>query len=471
MENKPFTSLILFSLLFVSALSFAEKISESAIMEAKRLRDLALKSSIGYEIIESLTTEVGARLGGSAADALAVKWAKNKFESLGFDKVWTEPVVFPAWQRISESAEILKPFPQPLKITALGFSVATPKDGLIAEVVEFASIEELEKAALGSLAGKIAFIQRKMEIHRDGRGYSVAVRARSAGASIAASKGAVGLLIRSIGTDNDRMPHTGMMRYKLGINKIPAAALSNPDADLLHRQMSRNFPVTVRFNIQTKQIPSYTSANVIAEITGSKYPSQVVALGAHLDSWDLGTGAIDDASGVGIVTAAAHLIGQMKQRPKRSIRVVLFANEETGLWGGKAYNAAHLKQIKQHIVAAESDFGAGKIYRIDASVKPESWGIIQQIALLLKPLGIELGENKGSAGPDFSPIQASGVAAIDLKQDGSQYFDWHHTANDTLDKVDAEDIAQNVAAYVVMAYLVAQMDGDLGSELKLKSTP
>ncbi|WP_223669545.1 M20/M25/M40 family metallo-hydrolase [Kangiella shandongensis] len=437
-------------------------ISETDLATAAELRDEALKTSRGYEIVESLTTEVGPRMAGSPGDAAAVKWGVAKLKSLGFDKVWTEPVTFPTWKRGIETAEVVAPYPQPLVITALGFSVATPDDGLSAEIIEFESLEALKKSPEGSAKGKIVFINKRMKRAKDGSGYGPAVSARTTGASEAAKKGAVGILIRSIGTDSDRMAHTGLMRYEEDVNKIPAAALSAPDADLLENMLCRGKPVSVKMTIGAKQGGEYTSHNVIGEITGSEKPEEYVIIGGHLDSWDLGTGAIDDGAGIAITTAAAELIARLPQRPKRSIRVIMFANEEQGLVGGKAYAQAYKGELNHIITAAESDFGAGPIWRIDSKVKPDALPVVEKIAEILKPLGIEYGNNEAGGGPDLIPLRKMGISVFSLRQDGTDYFDYHHTPNDTLDKINPEHLNQNTAAYVVLAYIAAQMEGDFG---------
>jgi len=439
-----------------------------ALKTAAYLRDLANGGSAAYDIVESLTTEVGPRLAGSEADARAVAWAKAKFQELGFDRVWTEPVTFPQWRRGVELAEVLAPYPQPLHITALGLSVGS-NGPIEAEVVAFADLAALSAAEPGSLDGKIAYITNRMIRTRDGKGYGPAVGARSRGASEAASKGALALLIRSIGTDHDRMPHTGALQYAEGDNappKIPAAALSNPDADLLTNMLRRGQPVRLRLNIDAGVVGMATSYNVIGEITGSQYPEQVVIIGGHLDSWDLGTGAIDDGAGVAITMAAGALIGDLKTPPERSVRVVAFANEEQGLFGGKAYAEQHKAEISQHIIGAESDFGAGRIYALRAAVSEAARPQIAAIGEVLAPLGIAHDSEGGGPGPDIIAMAERGMAWAQLAQDGSDYFDYHHTANDTLDKIDPRALDQQVAAYAVLAYLAAQADGGFGSAAK-----
>ncbi|GAB3515434.1 M28 family peptidase [Pseudoxanthomonas daejeonensis] len=441
------------------------RIPARALEQAAQLRERALADDTGWKITESLTTEVGPRLAGSEADARAVEWAKAKFRELGFDKVWTEPVTFPKWERRSESAAVLGPHAQPLAITALGGSPGGTVEG---EVVRFADLAALEAAAEGSLAGRIAFVDYQMPASRDGSGYGKGSAVRSRGPSAAIRKGATGFLMRSAGTDNHRVPHTGITRYDAGLTPVPSAALSIPDADQLARLAARG-PVKVRLAIDAGWDGEYTSQNVIGEMTGRSKPKEVVLIGGHLDSWDLGTGAIDDAAGIGITMAAAKLIAQMPRRPARSIRVVAFANEEQGLHGGKAYAAAHAADAARHQLAAESDFGAGRIYAFNTGAPEHARAATQKIAEALAPLGIEYAPGKGGAGPDIGPLSAKGTTWAWLAQDGSDYFDLHHTADDTLDKIDPAALAQNVAAYAVFAYLAAEAEGDFGSTVKAET--
>jgi Zn-dependent M28 family amino/carboxypeptidase len=285
------------------------------------------------------------------------------------------------------------------------------------------------------------------------------------GPPLAAAKGAAGFLLRSAGTDADsRTPHTGVTGFRDPAKAIPAAALSNPDADQLERVLAYGKPVTVRLDLDCGIVGEYTGANVIGEITGRKHPDQVVAIGGHLDSWDPGTGAIDDAAGVAIAMGAAKLIHDLPKRPDRTIRVIAFANEEMGLWGARAYADKHAGEVGKFQLGSESDFGAGPIWRMSASVKPEARGAIAQIAALLAPIGVQYEPGQpGGGGSDLSQMHVRGMAALSLTQDGTHYFDWHHTANDTLDKIVPKELAQNVAVYATFAYLAAQADGDFGS--------
>ena len=440
-------------------------IPATAIQTANLLRDKALHDDTGYRIVSSLTTEVGPRLAGSDADKRARDWAMAKFRELGYDKVYTEPVTFPLWQRRSEHGQIIAPFPQPLVLTALGYSPGTPSGGLIAQVVKFDTLDALKAADPASIKGKIVYVGYRMHRAKDGHDYAMGSAVRTTGAVVAASKGAAAYLLRSAGTDaHQRIAHTGVTGFRDPKTAIPAAALSNPDADQLERVLAYGKPVTVKLDLDCGIVGEYSGANVIGEITGSKYPDQVIAIGGHLDSWDPGTGAIDDAAGVAITMAAGKLIGDLPQRPDRTIRVIAFANEEMGLWGGRAYAEQHAASVSKFQLGSESDFGAGKIWRMSASVKPEARRAIEQMATVLAPIGVAYDAVRpGGGGPDLSQMHAKGMAALSLTQDGTHYFDWHHTANDTLDKIDPAELAQNVAVYAAFSYMAAQADGNFGS--------
>ncbi|GAB3032422.1 M20/M25/M40 family metallo-hydrolase [Bowmanella dokdonensis] len=450
-------------MLLLCALSLAVQsaaMDSATLDKAAQLRDQALTSDQAYKLLESLTTEVGPRLAGSDKELEAIEWAKTKFREMGFDKVWTEPVKVKQWQRLSESAAVIAPFTQPLQISTLGHSVSTPPGGATGEIAHFATLEALEKASPGEVKDKIVFISNRMHRHKTGSGYGPAVRARGEGASIAGAMGAKALLIRSIGTDSHRLPHTGVLRYDEDKPKIAAAALSNPDADLLERMLERGNPVSLTVNIQTRDKGEVEVANVIGEIQGRTKPDEVVLLGAHLDSWDLGTGAVDDGAGVALTMAAANLIqDSLKQRPYRTIRVVLFAAEEVGLVGAKAYAAAHQDDMDKHIIGAESDFGAGPVWALSAKVGAQALPVIDSMAQLMGALGVVRSDSIASGGPDVGQMVKLGMPAVDLMQDGTDYFDLHHTADDTLDKVDPKALQQNLAAWTVFAYLAAQWPG------------
>ena len=466
MRRLPLTLLAAGLLLAGGIASAATTIPATAVKTAEQLRDQALHDGTAMAVVTSLTTEVGPRLAGSAADLRARQWALAKFKALGFDKVYSEPVTFPLWQRRGESGAIVAPFPQPLVLTALGYSPATPAGGLTAQVVKFTSLDALKAADPASVKDRIVYVDYRMHRQKDGHDYGRGSAVRTTGAVIAAAKGAAGYLLRSAGTDeHQRIAHTGVTGFRdPKARAIPAAALSNPDADQLDRVLAYGKPVTVRMDLDCGIVGEYTGANVIGEITGRKHPDQVVAIGGHLDSWDPGTGAIDDGAGIAITMAAAKLIRDLPQRPDRTIRVIAFANEEMGLWGSRAYAQKHAGEVAKFQLGTDSDFGAGRIWRMSASVKPEARGAIAQIASVLAPLGVAYDASRpGGGGSDLSQMHARGMAALSLTQDGTHYFDWHHTANDTLDKIDPADLAQNVAVYAAWVYMAAQADGDFGS--------
>lgn len=436
--------------------------SDEELARAAGLREAALKSNGAYEVTASLTTEVGPRLAGTEADVRAVAWAVAKLKALGFEKITKQPVTIPLWRRGEESLDVVAPFPQPLHLTALGFSVGTPEKGIEADVLEVPDFDALTKLKSEEVAGKIVFINNKMERTRTGAGYGAAVIARRSGASQTARLGGLAVIIRSIGTDGHRFPHTGVLRYDEGVKKVPAAAISNPDADLLADMLKRSPKVTLRLKMDCGIEGEATTHNVIADVPGRTNPEKVVVIGAHLDSWDLGTGAVDDGAGVGIVVEAARLISKLEQKPRNTVRVVLFASEENGLFGAREYAKQIADSRETHIIGAESDFGAGRIWEFQTWVPKSKLGLVAQIASVLAPLDIRLGGNAARGGPDLIPMRALGIPVAGLIQDGTDYFDYHHTADDTLDKIDPKAMAQNAAAYAVFAYLAAEMPESFG---------
>ncbi len=438
----------------------AQGLDEDLKERASELRDRALGDEVAYLFVEQLTTEVGSRFAGTASDRRGVEWALRKLEALGFDNVRAEPVEVPRWVRGHARGEIVAPYPQAVALIALGGSDGTPDGGIEAEVLEVADMEDLATRDAAEVAGKIVFISQRMRRTPDGTGYGEAVGKRVTGASKAAALGAVAVLIRSAGTDYNRLGHTGTMRYADDGRRIPAAALSNPDADTLSRQMASGKTVRFRLDLGSRHLDPVMSANVIGEIVGREAPDEIVLLAAHLDSWDVGTGAVDDASGCGIITAAAHLIGQLPQRPRRTLRVFLAANEEFGLSGARAYAERHADTLAQHIAGFESDLGADRVRVMRSRVAPDAIPLVEDIAELLAPLGIEYENNEARGGADLSPLRPHGVPLFDLPQDASRYFDLHHTDNDTFDKIDPEQLAQNVAAYATLAYILAEVKED-----------
>lgn len=431
-----------------------------SLAHAVLLRDRAVSGSQALAIVTSLTTEVGPRLAGSAAEARAREWAVTKLTGLGLQSIRTEDFEMSAWRRHSEQAEVVMPFPQPLAVTALGGSVSTPAVGVTGEVVLFDSLVALRAAPREEVAGKIVYVGHRMQRTQDGSSYGYFNPVRTAGPSVAAQKGALAYLLRSIGTDSHRLPHTGSVRYSEDAPQIPALALSNPDADQVERIMADRGELVVKLQVQTSLIPTAQSANVIAEIRGHAAPEEVVVIGAHLDSWDLGTGAVDDGAGVGITMAAIALIKEAGLVPRRTIRLVLWGAEEVGLLGALAYRDQHRAELADHVIGSESDFGGGRVWKITADSQSDAGDqLVAHMADLLAPLGIAPGSDKQpGGGPDLMPLVSAGVPTLRLHQDGRDYFDLHHTADDTVDKLDAASLDQNVAAFAVVTWLAANSD-------------
>lgn len=415
------------------------------------LRDAALDDDYAWDLVERLTTEVGPRISGSPAEQRAREWAVNELRRLGFANVRVEE--FPAvyFNRGAENAEILAPFPQKLVVTALGNSGFTPPGGVTGEVVGFDSVDELRLAPDSAVRGKIVFVDHHMAPTQEGIGYGQFGAPRRQGPSIASRKGALALVVRSIGTDRNRTPHTGTMAFDEGVKPIPAGALSVPDAEQLARILKRGKPVTLRLMLEGSRTPS-TSGNVIAEVIGRDPSLPPVLVGGHLDSWDAGTGAIDDGAGVAISAAAAKRILDAG-RPLRTIRLVWFGSEEPGLLGGFDYAKRHANE--RLYAAAESDFGADNIWRVDSNLGKDRETEARKLGAALAALGIVTGPLDKAEGSDITPLVQAGQPAVELKQDGTRYFDFHHTSNDTLDRIDKEQLRQNVAAWTAMLAVLA----------------
>jgi carboxypeptidase Q len=420
--------------------------------DADKLREAALKDRIAWDIVEDLTTEIGPRLAGTEAEARARTWAVQRLRSMGFANVRVEEFDMPVWVRGEERAEISGAHPQPIVLTALGNSGATPPEGIEAEVVGFNSMAELMNARPEQVRGRIVFVTHRMTRTQDGSSYAYFGVVRRQGPSVAAQKGAAAIVIRSIGTDSHRFPHTGVQQWTPDTQPIPAAALSNPDADQLERLLKRGKPVRMKLLLTPRQIGVRKSGNVIAEVPGTDRSGGIVLVGGHLDSWDQGTGAIDDGAGVAITAAAAKRIMDAG-RPRRTIRVVWFGAEEVGIRGGEAYRLAHANEA--HALASESDFGADRIWRVDFALPAAARAVADRVEAALAPLGITRGSARARGGPDIGTLVANGVPAITLQQDGTDYFDLHHTPDDTLDKIDPDKLAQNVAAWTAMLAIVA----------------
>ena len=419
-------------------------------------------SGTAWDIVADLTTEIGARLDGSPREAAAREWAAARLTKLGFKNVHTEPFTIPGFVRGAESAQLTGPYPHNLHITALGNSVPTPKGGLSAELVYFSSLAALKAAPEGSLKGKIAFIDNQMLPNQDGSGYGPYGNARRQGPAVAASKGAVAAVIRSAGTDHNRDPHTGGTNFPAGSRSIPAGAVSAPDADLIGRIAATGKPITIQLVLESHPQANMPSGNVIADLPGRDPSLPPILVACHLDSWDLGTGAIDDGAGCAIITAAA-LKAQSAGQPLRTIRVQWAGSEELGGFGGIAYAKAHAGEA--HALAMESDFGADRVWRVDLNFAPANKPLGEKVSAALAPMGIVTGAAKAGGGTDVEPIiAAQKLAVVDLQQDGTRYFDLHHTPDDTLDKIDPVQLEQNVAAWAAVLGVVANEPGAISGQ-------
>ncbi len=413
----------------------------------------ALAGTRTAEIATSLTDRAGPRLAGSPGDRAAVAWGVETLRTLHFANVRAEKAPVRVWKRQSESGEVVLPWLQPLALTALGGSVATPEAGLEADVLEVSSLEDLDARAAAA-RGKIVFFDSAMRKSTEMGGYGEAVGVRAHGASRAARCGALGVLIRSIGTDHDRFPHTGGVDYDAETPKIPAAALAVPDAEMLTR-LGRLGPVRVRFRLACGDEGMGESANVIGEFPGGDKPNEIVLLGGHLDSWDLGRGAIDDAAGCAAVIEGARLAAEASPRPARTIRVILFANEENGGGGAKAYAAGHAAELPAHVAALEADSGSGAPTGLSWLAGPSAEPALRALSAVLAPTGAARLEGNGSGGADIAALRAAGVPLFSVLQDMSHYFDVHHTANDTATQLEPANLDRLSAAIAAFAYAAA----------------
>ena len=441
--------------LLVTASAIPAQVHQSPLIDPKvaALRDAALTGDqYAWDITEGLTTEVGPRLAGTEAEARARDWSVKKLTEMGFSNVRVEPFDMGVWVRGRESAEILAPFPQPMVVAALGNSASSGPEGVTGEVVAFDSVDALRAAPNELVRGKIVFVDHKMPANQDGSGYGQYGAPRRQGPTLASEKGALAILVRSIGTDSHRTPHTGSMNFANGAKPIPAGALSNPDADQMLRILKRGKPVSMKLVLESQNLGTRQSGNVIAEVPGRDPTLPPILVSGHLDSWDQGTGAIDDATGVAIAAAAAKRIMDAG-RPLRTIRIVWFGAEEMGLFGGLAYRAAHGKE--PHYALIESDFGADKIWKVDSKLGESRKAEAETIAKALAPLGIVTGSFTEAEGSDIGPMLNDGHFGVTLNQDGTRYFDLHHTADDTLDKVDPAQLRQNVAAWTTVLAILS----------------
>ena len=429
---------------------------------AERLRDRALQGSEAWSILEALTTEIGARPVGSPAMTRAKDWGLATMKRLGLANTRAEEFIKEnAWFRGAESAQVTAPYPHALAILGLGNGVPTPPEGIEAQIVLFSSFEDLLAAEPGSLTGRIAVLDQALNVSQGEEGYRALARGRREGPSVAAARGAVGFLIRSLSTSDSRLPHTGAIRYADGVSRIPAAALGVPDAELLERLVARGKPVVVRMSLASTTIARAPAWNVVGELVGRDASGEMIVIGGHLDSWDVAESATDDGAGIAICLAATRLIAELPQRPRRTIRLVLWGSEETG-GSGAAYAQAHRDEIPRIVLASENDMGSGRIYRIAFSKDPWNDPRMLELAALLAPLGILVSHEPATfAGTDVEDLRKSGVPIVRMSQDTRHYFTTHHSADDTLNKVDRSDLDQNVAAWAAMLYVAAESGIDL----------
>ncbi len=441
-----------------SAASAAPAFAAEDLQHAEQLRAAGLEDKESWAFVQELCNTIGPRPAGSDNEKKAAAWAEARLKGLGLSNVRVESTPMKAWRRGPAAAKLVAPVAEPLVMVALGNSIAAPPAGIEADVAWYPDFAALKADTSERAKGRIVFIDQKTERTRDGAGYGAAVVARSQGAVEAAKRGALAVGIRSIGTDNERIAHTGAMRYELGLPRIPAFAVSVPDADRIAALHATGRTLRMQFTLDAQSDVETTTQNVIAEVPGTDLANEVVLIGGHLDSWDLGRGAIDDGAGCAITSAAAAVIARAGRRPRRTVRVVLFGNEENGFHGALSYGDRYKAVV--HQMVSESDFGAGRIYQLRGRVQPAAVPLVQQMASVLAPLGVawpEKGFNEGGPGPDAAMLMRRhkwpGMA---LSQDGTAYFDVHHTVHDTLDRIEPAAMAQNVACWAVTAWLAAQ---------------
>ncbi|HEX2191297.1 MAG TPA: M28 family metallopeptidase [Longimicrobiaceae bacterium] len=416
---------------------------------ADRLIDRALADSSAWERLTVLVDRFGPRFSGTPNLELAIDWILAEMRKDGLENVRGEPVMVPHWVRGRESAELVSPRRQDLPMLGLGGSVGTPPEGITAEVLVVGSFDELKSRA-AEARGKIVVYDVPFTT------YGETVRYRGNGAIEAARVGAVAALVRSVTPFSMRTPHTGGMRYDTAVARIPAAAITVEDAMLLRRMQARGERPRVKLQMGAQMLPDAPSRNVVAEIRGRERPEEVVVLGGHIDSWDVGQGAMDDAGGSVAAWEAVRLMKELGLRPRRTVRVVLWTNEENGLRGGTAYRDRHRAQLPNHVLAIESDGGVFKPTGFGFTGPDSAYALVRQVGSLLER--IDAGRvTRGGGGADIGPIMALGVPGMGLSVDDTEYFWYHHTDADTIDKLDAREFAECVAAMAVMAYVVADM--------------
>ena len=427
---------------------------------AARLRAEERSSQGAYEKLAWLCDRIGPRLSGSPQAAAAVGWGAATMRRDGLKEVRQEEVKVPHWIRGDAEIALVTPVSRPVAALALGMSVATPPEGLTGEVVEVDSMEALK--ALGDRArGRIVLFNKAIWRDRDGEGYGKVSPLRHAGPSQAARQGAIATLIRSLGTLDARLPHTGSLSYEEDAPRIPAAAVAAEDADHIHRLIASGETVRVRMRLDCRTLADAASANVVGELRGRERPDEIVVLGAHLDSWDVGCGAHDDGAGVVIVLESLRLLKALDLRPRRTLRGVLYMNEENGVRGGKGYAADHDPELGRHVAAIEADRGAGPPLGFSIAAGPGAADAVRALALGLATLGATEVTDGGDGGVDISRMRKAGVPLLGLRSDMSRYFDWHHSEADTLDKIDRDALADNVVAMAAMAWALAEIDPPL----------
>ena len=444
--------------------------SPQTLADLKRLRQAALGSDYAYKQVAHLANNIGPRLSGSAQAAKSVEYVARELKAIACE-VQLEKVMVPHWVRGEETAALVQ-FPgqaenttQKIVLCALGASVATPADGITAEVVVARNFDELKALPRDKVAGKIVlfnypFDKQMAAEGRGGEAYGEAVVYRGDGPSAAARQGAVACLIRSVGGADYRLPHTGHTRYADDAPKIPAGAVTAEDADLIV-DLARQGRVKMKLILTPQQSPDVESYNVIGDIKGSEHPEQVIIVSGHLDSWDLGTGAIDDGAGVAVSMEAANLIQKLHLKPKRTIRVIAWMNEENGLAGSKQYGKDHEKEMSNHFAAMETDGGAGHPLGVNIKGKPEAKKMLAPVAAILQESGAGMLNLVEHCGADIEPLEKANVPAFSPIQDSRFYFDYHHTAADTLDKIVPKELAENSAVVAVIAYGLANVEQPL----------
>jgi len=444
--------------------------SPQTLAELKRLQQAALSSDYAYRQVGHLANNIGPRLSGSAQAAKAVDYVANELKAIGCE-VQLEKVMAPHWVRGEETAALVQ-FPgqapettQKIVLCALGPSVATPANGITAEVIAVRNFDELKSLPRDKVVGKIVLFNYPFDKQiaaegRAGEAYGEAVVYRSDGPSAAARQGAVACLIRSVGGADYRLPHTGMTKYANDAPKIPAGAVTSEDADLIV-DLVRQGPVKMKLVLTPQQLPDVESYNVIADMKGSEHPEQMIIVSGHLDSWDLGTGAIDDGAGVAVSMEVANLIQKLHFKPKRTIRVIAWMNEENGEAGSKQYAKDHEKEFSNHFAAMETDGGAGHPIGINIKGNPEVKKMFAPVAAILQESGAGILNLVEHCGADIEPLEKAGVPAFSPIQDNRFYFNYHHTAADTLDKIVTKELAENSTVVAVLAYALANMEQPL----------